>query len=249
MMGPAVRSVLGEGAAYSIFNLLGISAIVWLALVAGLAMLVNDDGEPATRSDYAIALPAALMIIIPVANAASVGLTLLAIYAIATGGRNSDLRRAGIVFLSTSGSLIWGRLILALFTRSLLHIDAFFITNLTGAEQIGNRILFIDQSKGGFVVAPGCSSLQGISLAFVFWATVTQWYRVPFTLKSALWCAAAITVTLAINIVRMGLLARFPEHFVAIHTGWGWYLASWSTLAAVVSVIVYGARHEIFDKG
>ena len=249
MMGPAVRSVLDHGAAYSIFNLLGVSAIVWTALVAGLAMLADENGKRATRADYAVALLASLMIMLPMANASSVALTLLAIYGIATGVRGSNLRRAGIVFLSISTSLIWGRLLLALFSRSLLHVDAFFITKLTGAQQIGNRILFIDQSQGGFVVAPGCSSLQGMSLAFVFWATVTQWYRVPFKLKSALWCAAAVTATLAINIIRMGALAHFPEHFEAIHTGWGWHLASWSTLTAVVAIVIYGARHEIFDDG
>lgn len=248
VVGPAIRSVLEDGTVNAVFNLFGLSAIVWVGFVAGLAILVERDGERATRSDYAVAALAALMIIAPMANASSVALTLLAIYGIATGRSGSNLRRAGIIFLSISVALLWGRLILALFSRSLLHVDAFFVTNFVGAEQIGNRVSFIDQSYGGFVVAPGCSSLQGMSLAFVFWATLTQWYRVPLNLRSALWCAAAVMATIAINVLRMGAIAHFPEHFDAIHTGWGWHLASWTTLAAIVAITVYGARDEIFGR-
>lgn len=249
VVGPAIRSVLQHGAAYSIFNLFGVSAIVWVGFVAGLALLTANSGARATRLEYTIAALAALMIIVPMANASSVALTLLAVYAIATGGAGSNSRRAGIIFLSISVSLIWGRLFLALFSRSLLHVDAFFVTNLFGAEQIGNRVNFIDESYGAFVVAPGCSSLQGMSLAFVFWATLTQWYRVPFSLKSAFWCAAAVVATLSINVSRLGAIAHFPQHFDAIHTGWGWHLASWTTLAAIVAITVFGARNEIFKRG
>lgn len=249
VVGPAIRSVLEDGTVNSVFNLFGLSAIVWVGFVAGLAILAERDGERATRSDYAVAALAALMIIAPMANASSVALTLLAIYGIATSVTGSNLRRAGIIFLSISVALLWGRLILALFSRSLLHVDAFFVTNFVGAEQTGNRVSFIDQSYGGFVVAPGCSSLQGMSLAFVFWATLTQWYRVPLNLRSALWCAAAVVATIAINVLRMGAIAHFPEHFDAIHTGWGWHLASWTTLAAIVAITVYGARDEIFERG
>lgn len=249
VIGLSIRSALELGIAYSIFNLFGISAIVWAALVAGLALLADGDVHRVTRADYAVASLAALMIIIPMANASSLTITLLALYGIGTAGRSDNLRRASIVFLSVSTSLFWGRLLLALFSRSLLYVDAFFITNLVGAEQIGNRIMFIDQSKGGFVVAPGCSSLQGMSLAFVFWATVTQWYRVSFNLKSLLWCTAAVMATLGINIIRMGALAYLPDHFAAIHTGWGWHLASWLTVAAIVIIVLYGARREVFHGG
>lgn len=249
VVGPAIRSVLEDGAGYSIFNLFGLSAIIWAGFVAGLAIMAEHSGERATRLDYSVAALAVLLILSPLATASSVALTLLAIYGIATGATGSNLQRAGIIFLSISVSLLWGRLILALFSRSLLHIDAFFVTNVFGAEQVGNRVSFVDQSYGTFVVAPGCSSLQGMSLAFVFWATLTQWYRVPLNLKSALWCAAAVAATLAINVMRLGAIAYLPQHFDAIHTGWGWHMASWATLTAIVAIVGYGARDEIFKRG
>jgi exosortase/archaeosortase family protein len=247
VIGPAIRSVLQHGAAYSAFNLFGLSAIVWVGFIAGLAILAKHKGGVATRLDYAVAGLAALMIMLPMATASAVAVTLLAVYGIATSAAGSDLRRASIIFLSISVSLFWGRLFLALFSRSLLHVDAFFVTNMFGAKQDGNQVYFIDQSQGAFIVAPGCSSLQGMSLAFVFWATLTQWCRVPFSFKSALWCAAAVVATLVINVLRLGALAHFPAHFDAIHTGWGWHVASWTTLAAIVAIVVYGARREIFE--
>lgn len=248
-VGPAIRSVLQHGAAYSIFNLFGLSAFVWLAFVAGLAILAERNGERATRFDYTVASFAALMIMAPIATASSVALTLLAIYGFVVGGASSNLRRASIIFLSISVSLFWGRLVLALFSRSLLYVDAFFVTNLFGVEQVGNKVTFFDRSQGVFVIAPGCSSLQGMSLALVFCATVTQWYRIPLNSKAAGWCAAALIATLTINVMRLGAIAHFPQHFDAIHTGWGWHLASWTTLAAIVAITAYGARDEIFKRG
>lgn len=249
VVGPAIRSILQQGAASSIFNLFGLSAIVWVGFVAGLSILAGRDEGPATRLDYAIVGLAALLIILPLATASSVALTLLALDCIATKRNGSNLRRSGIIFLSIAVSLFWGRLILAIFSRPLLQIDAFFVTNVFGAQQVGNMVTFFDQSRGAFVIAPGCSSLQGMSLAFVFWATVTQWYRVPLNLRSVAWCAAAVMATLVINVMRLGAIAHFPDYFDAIHTGWGWHLASWATLAAIVAIIVYGARDAIFKRG
>ena len=96
------------------------------------------------------------------------------------------------------------------------------------------------------VVAPGCSSMQGMSLALVFWATVNQSYRVPFGWKAAGYCLAALAATVAINVLRIGAMLRWPEHLQEIHHGWGYHLSMWTTLILVVAICLYGARREIF---
>lgn len=246
MFGNAVSSVAVRGWAWGAANLFGISAILWAALVAGLAILAEqDEGRPANRSDFALAAFVFTAALLPAPAASALALTAASGWAVTIGGAGSPLRRSGIIFLATTGAFLWGRLLLAYFSRPLLDIDAAFVTSLTGAEQIGN-VIRSGETGARLIVAPGCSSMQGLSLALVFWATVNQFYRVPFGWKAAGWCLAALAATVAINVLRIGAMLRWPEHLEQIHHGWGWLAAMWSTLILVVAICLYGARREVF---
>ena len=247
--GQAIRSVEEQGWAAASASLFGISAVVWLALVAGSKILADaPDAPPLRRSDSWAAAGVALVALLPMATASMVALTLLSLHAIFTAGAGTPLRRAGIVFLAMAGALLWGRLFLAAFSRPLLDIDAMFVAALIGAEQQGN-LLWLASGGARLVVAPGCSSMQGMSLALLFWAVVNQSFSVRFGLGPALWCLAAIAATVAVNVVRIAAMLRFPEHLQAIHIGWGYHLSMWVTLALVAAICLYGARRELFGAG
>jgi exosortase/archaeosortase family protein len=195
----------------------------------------------------AVAVAACLAALLPIANISSVVMTAVAAYVIWSSPAGSPVRRAAIIFLAVTATLIWGRLFLGLFSRSLLGVDAFFVTNFIGSTQVGNKIAFIGQ-PGSIVVAPGCSSLQGISLAIVFWTTVNQWFSVKLTARSLAWCGAALGSALAINVVRIAALVNFPQHFDELHVGWGAELAAWTTMLAIVLIVIWGARREVFAQ-
>ena len=232
----------------SLGNLFGISAVVWVAAVAGLALLAERTAPaPIERLDWAIAGMTAVAALVPFGPASSVTLTLLSIYAILTSAPGSTLRRAAIIFLAITGMLIWGRLALALFSGPLLDADSFLVASLFGMERVSNFISFADGS-GQFAVAPGCSSLQGISIAIVMWALVNQWFDVPFTRAAFVALLAALAVTVAINVLRIGAIGLFPAHFDEIHTGIGWHVFSWLTLVSVAGICLYGARREIHQR-
>jgi exosortase/archaeosortase family protein len=244
--GPAIRSVAEQGWAGALAGLFGISAILWAALAAGLKILADDPSrEPLRPLDFPVAVLVAAAAAVPVATASMFGLTFLSLYAVATGGAGSPPRRAGIVFLAMTGALIWGRVLLATFSRPLLDLDALFVSAALGVEHRGN-LLWSGDSLTRLVVAPGCSSMQGMSLALVFWATVNQLFEVPFGRRAAIACLLALAATVAINVLRIGAMLRFPEHLAAIHTGWGFHLSMWVTLAAVVAICLWGGRREIF---
>jgi exosortase/archaeosortase family protein len=247
LAGLASSSIAVAGWAGAALNLFGISAILWLALAAGLQLLrTAPRGDPATRRDFLVAGIGLLAVALPSATISSAALTLFALYAFITAAPASPLRRAAIVFLAVSGATLWGRLVLAVFSHPLLDLDAFFVSRIAGVAQDGNLIAFADGS-GTMAVAPGCSSLQGISLALVFWATVNQWFEVRISRRSLAWLGAAIAATVAVNVLRIAALAHFPEHFDSIHGGLGWHVAAWTTMILVAVLCVYGARHEIFD--
>lgn len=245
--GVAIATVGEHGLSYALFELFGISAISWIALAAATALLRADDGEPVRPGDWLAALLVGLVAIVPVAAASAITLTGLSLWMIGTATPGAAIRRAGIICLALTGTLIWGRLILAVFSHPLLDIDAWFVARLFGVEQASNTLAFAD-GGGGIAVAPGCSSWQGMSLALLFWVTVNQWFRVPLSWRSVGWCLAALVATVAINVVRIGAMVRFPAYLDEIHHGWGWHVSMWSTLLAVVLLTLYGARREAFPR-
>ncbi|HET9640565.1 MAG TPA: hypothetical protein VFP12_15305 [Allosphingosinicella sp.] len=245
--GLALSSIAVAGWAGAALNLFGVSAILWVALAAGVQLLrVAPEGGPVTRRDWAVAGVGLLAIFLPSATISSAVLTLFGLYAFATAAPGSPLRRAAIIFLAVTGATLWGRLVLAAFAHPLLDLDAFLVSRIAGVAQEGNLIAFADGS-GTMAVAPGCSSLQGISLALVFWATVNQWFEVPISRRSLAWLGAAVAATVAVNVLRIAALSHFPAHFDSIHGGLGWHVAAWTTMILVAVLCVYGARREIFD--
>lgn len=247
LAGIALSSIAVAGWAGAALNLFGVSAILWVALAAGLQLVrAAPEGDPATRRDWVVAGAGLFAIALPSATISSAALTLFALYALATSASASPLRRAAIIFLAMSGTTLWGPFVLAMFSHPLLDLDAFFVSRVAGVAQEGNLIAFADGS-GTMAVAPGCSSLQGISLALVFWAIVNQWFQVPIGRRSLAWLGAAVSATVAVNVLRIAALSHFPEHFDSIHGGIGWHVAAWTTMMLVAVLCVYGARREIFD--
>ena len=248
LMGFALQWLARHGIARALSDLFGISAIVWVAAFAGLAMLRADDSDaPVRAADIGIAILVAAASLIPAGPASAAALTLLCLHAILTSRPGAPLRRAAIVFLSITGMLIWGRLLLALLSHSLLAADTWFVATLFGTAQHGNFIAS-GSAGGGITVAPGCSSLQGMSLAFVFWALVNQYYRVPFTPASLGWLGAALAATIALNVLRIGAMVIFPEHLAMLHGGIGWHFFAWTTLIAVAAICLFGARDVVFAR-
>jgi exosortase/archaeosortase family protein len=239
-------SVKTRGWAAAAINLFDVSAILWAALAAGLAIL-GEDGARASpvRGDLPIAWVALAAILTPAPVASTLALTLVSVWVIATSGPGTTLRRSGIVFLALTGALLWGRLLLTYFSRPLLDIDAIFVTSLLGADHSGN-VIWSQASGARVVVAAGCSSMRGLSLALVFWAALNQYYRVPFGRRALLTCLAALAATIAVNVLRIAAMLHWPDHIEEIHSGWGWLVAMWANLVLIVAICLLGARRDIF---
>lgn len=246
--GHALRSVHDAGLGASVLNLFGISAIVWAAFAAAAKILLGQPRtEPPTGRDYVMGALTVAAALPPFAPASMVALSLLSLHAIASSASGSPVRRAGIVFLAMSGVLIWGRLVLAAFSTAFLEADALFVSMLIGSEHAGN-LLWYEGFPTRLVVAPGCSSMQSISLSILLWALVNQLFEIPFGWRPLLWCLAAVAATIAINVLRIASMLSFPEHLEELHTGWGFELSMWLTLAAVAGICLYGGRRHVFAR-
>ncbi len=244
-IGTAIEAVVTRGWLSAITNLFDLSAILWVALAAGLKLLADDPvRSPWRRGDGLCAALTLAAAVLPLPFASAAALTGLSVRAIVTSESGSPLRRSAIIFLAMTGALIWGRLILVMFSGPLLNADAVFVAQLVGAEHAGN-VIWSEANAARVIVSGGCSSLHGISLALLFWATVTQYYSVRWGWRAALTCLAALAATVAVNVLRIGAMLTWPDHFHELHEGWGAPVAMWLTLALVVAICLFGARREI----
>jgi exosortase/archaeosortase family protein len=246
--GVAVTTLAEHGLEYALIELFGISAIIWLALGAALDLLWRDRAQAfPDRGDWAAAAVTTLVALLPSAAASGVGLTLLALLMILTSPAESPVRRAALILLSITVSLVWGRVFLSLFSDPLLDIDSWLVGRLAGTGQTGNIIAFAGR-PGEVVIAPGCSSFQSIALALVFWTALNQWLGIGASARSLLWYGLAVAATVAINVLRIGAMVHFPARLEAIHHGYGWHISMWATLAAVCGLCLFGARDAIFRR-
>jgi hypothetical protein len=245
LIGIALAAIAQNGLADAAFDLFGISLILWVALGTGLRLVREADPEPVRTADLAVAAAVFAAAALPVPGLSAVALTIVAAYVIATSEAESNLRRGALIFLATTSTLIWGPTMLEVFSGPLLGADAYFVGQLAGVARTGNQVSFIDGS-GAYVIVPGCSSFHSMSLALIFWTTINQWFRVPFSPISFGWAIAAMVATIAVNAGRLAALAWFPAYFDFIHAGWGGVMLSWTTLLLVAGICLYGARREVF---
>ena len=247
-VGNFVRASEDGGWLAAAVNLFGVSAILWVALAAGLSILLQQERpEPLRTGDAAAGAGLIVAALLPSPTASSAALAAVSLWAVFTSSSGSELRRAGIIFLAITGALLWGRLLLAAFSGPLLTADAVFVSALVAAEHSGN-MLWLGRTGDGVVVAPGCSSMQGMSLALVFWATVNQFFEVRFGWRSVGYALAALAATVAVNVLRIGAMLRWPEHLDEIHHGSGYQLSMWVTLLLVVAICLWGARREVLTR-
>lgn len=233
------------GAALALFN---ISAVVWMALAAGLALAWADpDPTPVRTADLWLAGAVGLAALLPLPTASGVMLSATGLWAAFTAPRGSRLRRAAIIFVAVSGTLLWGKVMLTVFTRPVLEMDSWLMSAVLDVRQEGN-VVWREGGTVAAVISTGCSSIHGVSLALVCWAVVTQYFEVPFDRRSILTAVAAVLATMAVNMARIGGILVSPEWARIIHDGWGATVSMWLTLALVIGICVFGGRREVLAR-
>lgn len=232
-------SATTHGWVSALLSLFDVSAVVWVAFAAGLALLWNASDASTTRRGDGVALALALVVsILPVPAASSALLTLLAGWVWYLAPPQGPLRRASAVFFSLTAFLLWGRIALNWGAGPFLSADAAFVALIAETRSVGNAVFFADGTN--FIIAPACSSLHGVSLAVILWTTVTQYFALRIDRRAWLTLVVAVLASIAVNGVRLAVIARNPHDFEFWHTGSGGALFGWVALAVTVGVIYQG---------
>lgn len=229
----------------AILDLGGVSAIVWFAI--GALLTISSDSvtrsapSPADKMVLGLTL---LLSFVPLNFAAAIGLLLCGVYLAFASPADSPDRRIALIMIALTGPLIWGRFLLALMGPSLLRVDARLAGLLAGAPVQGN-VISLPSEHGDLYVALGCSSVHNMSLALLLFVALTQVLRLRYTPLLLLTCLGAMLAMATVNVLRLATLARIPQHFDLIHTGWGGSLFGAISFIAAGAVIVWGIRAEL----
>lgn len=252
LAGDILRYLGEHGFSRAIVDLFGINLIVWLAAAAALTLLKEADPESpaANRLDWLAASLSIAAALIPAGTASALALTMVATYVFLSSPGRTPLRRASAILLSVCAAILWGRVVLALFSRTLLRLDGALVS-LFGVRSDENQLFFARDPGAmdpSFVVAPGCSSLHSISIVLVFCALIHGWFNIRVTRKSLLVGAIAVATVVFINTLRLAAFAFFPAYFEEIHTGWIASAIAWTTILAIVAVVCLGMKREILQE-
>jgi exosortase/archaeosortase family protein len=147
--------------------------------------------------------------------------------------------------------MLWVPLLIQFFERPILELDASLVAWLIGSNRSGNMVAF-SQGPGYVAIAPACSSITNLSLAFLCWVGVMQLADHRWSSEDILWAFLACSSAIAVNLTRVALMAHSREYFEVLHNQY-WDLTSTvaniMTLIGVVGFSVLGARRELFSRG
>jgi hypothetical protein len=231
-----------------------ISVIIFAACFAGVSLVFHDKTDEVRLADdgvrladLAVAAVFVALVILPISPLSWLAVTALSLYILLFRGANESGRRGAIILLATTVPMLWSPLLFDFFATLVLQIEASIVGWLLGTHQSGNMVEFADHSET-LVIYPACSSLANVSLAFLFWVTLSQSVRHKWRPQDLLWCLLICTSVIAANVTRISLMALSIPYYHAIHSTYGDMIINAIIFGLTVGISVLGLRREIFSS-
>jgi hypothetical protein len=241
-----LQSIDRLGWADAFFNTFEISIIVWVACVAGIALILQDRTTGIRSSDLAIGAVFVVLVILPIGPLSWFAVTALGLYLVASTDSPAT-RRGALIMVATSVPMLWSRLLFQFFADLILQVDASLVSWLLHTHRSGDIVDFADGS-GVLVILPACSSLANVSLALLCWVTVSQSVGHKRSADDLLWCLMACISVVAVPFTRMSFMGWSQWHYATFHSPWGAAVANMTILALIVGFCVIGVRRELFQR-
>ena len=240
-------SIQNDGLGEAIVATFDISILVWAAFWICPACILQARRQKPNRLDWIVAILAFVIFALPLAPCAWIALTGVALYLLRGSASRSrsvamlPVHASALILLATTASMFWGHLLLSLAGRPILSMDAQMVGWATGAGHVGNTVPLSDGS--GFLwIAPGCSSLSGISLTLLCWLLFAQVRAIRWSFGGMLWCGLGCLAVVTVNVVRISGMVLVPELFDVIHGPVGGMLANWLSLGLLLVICNFGTR-------
>jgi len=231
----AYHAASTNGWVVAAFQTFDVSIILWVACGAAVVVLSRASNDARwQRGDVLIGVLAAITFLVPVPAASWLGLSILAIY-LGFTATDPMVRRAAPIILAMTVPLFWARIVFAAFSETILRADAWLVGWIMGVAPVGNAVP-LGEGSGWMFIAPACSSLANLSLAFLSAVLFVGLRSGIWTLRSAVWALVSAAAVVLINVTRISLIGLYPEHYLLIHGVVGTTFAGWLTLIGIVAI-------------
>lgn len=239
MVPTIVDGIKRDGIFFSLINTFEISAIVWGAIFIGIHYALQGAATRIPLAERFALVGIAIACFIPLGPGRWVILSALSILMIWREPALDPLSRASWIFLAVSVPMFWSKRLFNVFAEFFLSLDAMFVSSITQTARVSNLVA-MPKGSGFLEIAPRCSSMANVSLAILCWVIFTQTAKLRWQPRNLLWCAAACGSVVMINVTRISLIGFFPDKYELLHGAVGSTVASWLTVAAVMTICYYG---------
>jgi len=187
-----------------------------------------------------------LAAVLPIAIAAAAMVPVVGAYLFRRSAPGTLDRRFAVIVLALSGPVFFGPVVRVLLGPEWVKAETLLLAALFDLPTQGNVIM----TEGGrtYVVAGNCSSLHNISMAILVVASLSQLLDIRGAWKLAACTALASLAVIAVNSVRLLMIAKMPDHFDYLHVGGGRTWFSWAAMLAMTGVTILSLRYVARGK-
>ena len=239
---PLLLAIERKGWLGALFDTGGVNPIFWFAGFVAAAIAFDCDIEDRLdRWDLLVVALVLALAFVPVVSAGSAGVLLAGAWLYLRSAAGSRGRRAAIVLLALTTSLVWGHLFLMFLGDRIVMLDGRFVAWLAGSSAEGNLVANVG-GPGKILIAYGCSSLHNVTMAIQFWVAMTQLLRIPISARVVLLGLAAVVGNVLVNGLRLATIAHNPDRFDYWHTGGGGTIFAWAAVFTVAVIVMAGCH-------
>jgi hypothetical protein len=230
----------------ALINTFGISAILWIACIAGVSLVLRDRTTRIGLLDLVFGAGVVFLVILPSGPLSWIAVTGLSLYILVSRDMDTS-RRGALILLAATVPMLWSRVLFHFFSNLILGVDASLVGWLLGTHRTGNFVEFFDGSAQ-LVILPGCSSFANVSLAVLCWVTLSQLMCHRESIYNFLWCFLACALVVGANVTRLTIFGLSQWHYATFHNPWADAVDNIIILGLIVGVCALGVRRELFQR-
>jgi hypothetical protein len=234
----SVASIFASATAANPLDLMGIGAGELLAVIA-LFSIIQRVGDDAllTRRDLLVLASSSIAFVIPTLVAACIPITIAALLFLPR--RDKRLASLGQLFLALASYELLGRVLFTLVSPYVLSAETtavYALLSAFGDYTRENLTIFSSDGHGISIEIP-CSAFHNLTLAALVWISLTKLETLELTRAHLRVFAVMAGTTIALNVVRIALMAQSYSMYVYWHHGPG---------VMIVSIVMFVALLAVF---
>jgi hypothetical protein len=242
----AIEAVTAQGALAALAGGLGHSWAFWLACIAAVRLALRESAAPVRPRDLMVCAACALVALLPASPLAGLACTFLAAMILLDRAHGPYMRAAGWVLGAISVQLVWSRILMLFFGRPITAADAHLVSWIIHRPVTGNTVWFVE-GQHTLSIADACTSVQNASTALMLFVAVTRSFRPVPRPGEAYALAGVFLSVVAINLVRLSLMAQTIPMFHLVHGPVGAGVVNAVITLTGLAWAVATVRHEILD--